>query len=278
MRHRWSEGLPRLVGRCLRTPRGPWCSGAPGPNSVRFLLVEPMPASLRRFAVVPLALFCLGGAAAAPAAQDPPAPGKVEAGVLPKGANGKPLNLDFETGTLQDWTAEGAAFAGQPVKGDAVFARRKDMKSEHTGTFWVGSFENPQGDAPTGTLTSVPFEVTHPWGAFLIAGGATDETCVEIVRADTNEVIHRAVGTQIENLRRAVVDLQKHLGKSIFIRLVDRGTGGWGHLNFDDFRFFQEKPYLPPQRPADLLEFAGLSPEDAAKVMTVPQEIGRAHV
>jgi hypothetical protein len=73
---------------------------------------------------------------------------KVEVGVLPKGANGKPLNLDFETGTLQDWRAEGTAFAGQPVKGDTVFARRKDMKSEHTGTFWVGSYENPQGDAP----------------------------------------------------------------------------------------------------------------------------------
>ena len=37
-------------------------------------------------------------------AQTPPA------GVLPVGADGKPLNLDFETGTLQDWTAEGEAF------------------------------------------------------------------------------------------------------------------------------------------------------------------------
>jgi putative membrane-bound dehydrogenase-like protein len=229
-----------------------------------------MSASLRRFAVVPLALFWLGGGSL-PAAQDPPAAGKVEVGVLPKGANGKALNLDFETGTLQDWTVEGAAFEGQPVKGDVVFARRKDMKSEHTGTFWVGSFENNAGDGPTGTLTSVPFEVTHPWAVFLIAGGSTDESCVEIVRADTREVIHRAVGTQTENLRRAVVDLQKHQGKQIFIRLVDRGTGPWGHLNFDDFRFFQDKPWVPPQRPADLLEFAGLSPEDAARAMTVPQ-------
>ncbi|MFN9373791.1 MAG: dehydrogenase, partial [Planctomycetaceae bacterium] len=183
-----------------------------------------MSASLRRFAVVPLALLWLGGGSLA-AAEDPPAAQKVEAGVLPKGANGKNLNLDFETGTLEDWTVEGDAFKGQPVKGDAVFARRKDMKSEHTGTFWVGSYENNAGDGPTGTLTSVPFEVTHPWAAFLIAGGATDETCVEIVQADNQQVIHRAVGTQIENLRRAVVDLQKHQDKQIFIRLVDRGTG-----------------------------------------------------
>ena len=31
-------------------------------------------------------------------------------GLLPQGADGKPLNTDFETGTLQDWTAEGKAF------------------------------------------------------------------------------------------------------------------------------------------------------------------------
>ena len=43
-------------------------------------------------------------------------------GVLPVGADGKPLNLDFETGTLKDWTAEGDAFKGQPIKGDTVAA------------------------------------------------------------------------------------------------------------------------------------------------------------
>src|SRR5438270_9773553 len=31
-------------------------------------------------------------------------------GVLPTDAAGKPLNFDFETGTLQDWTASGDAF------------------------------------------------------------------------------------------------------------------------------------------------------------------------
>jgi uncharacterized membrane protein len=66
---------------------------------------------------------------------------KASEGVLPLGADGKPLNLDFETGTLKDWTATGDAFAKQPVKGDLVAARRSDMKSQHQGQYWIGGFE-----------------------------------------------------------------------------------------------------------------------------------------
>src|SRR5262249_40140072 len=36
-------------------------------------------------------------------------------GVVPLGADGKPLNVDFETGDLRDWTATGDAFKGQPI-------------------------------------------------------------------------------------------------------------------------------------------------------------------
>src|SRR5437764_10069920 len=76
-------------------------------------------------------------------------------GVLPTDGNGRPLNLDFETGTLQDWTAEGDAFAGQPVKGDTVSPRRADMKSRHQGEYWIGGWERGGGDKRQGTLTSV---------------------------------------------------------------------------------------------------------------------------
>ena len=54
-------------------------------------------------------------------------------GVRPVGKDGKPLNLDFEDGTLKDWKAEGKAFEGQPIKGDTVFPRRNDMRSNHQG-------------------------------------------------------------------------------------------------------------------------------------------------
>src|SRR5262249_44846272 len=90
--------------------------------------------------------------------------------VLPAGADGNLLNFDLETGTLKAWKAEGEACAGQPVKGDTVSRRRGDMKSQHQGNYWIGTYER-KGDGPKGTLTSVPFKVTHPWASFLIGGG-----------------------------------------------------------------------------------------------------------
>src|SRR6185436_14484075 len=96
------------------------------------------------------------------------------------GADGKPLNFDFEDGTLKDWIAAGPAFAKQPIKGDTVYKRRQDMHSQHQGDYWIGSFEIGS-DAPTGTLTSVSFKVTHTWASFLVGGGSYDETYVELL-------------------------------------------------------------------------------------------------
>src|SRR4029079_8831075 len=93
-------------------------------------------------------------------------------GVIPLGANGKPLNLTSESGTLDGWKAEGKAFEGQPIKGEIAELRPADKKkSEHTGQFWIGGYEKLR-DQPQGILTSEPFEVTHPWASFLVGGGS----------------------------------------------------------------------------------------------------------
>jgi len=196
-------------------------------------------------------------------------------GVLPVGPDGTPLNLDFETGTLKDWTATGDAFKDQPIKGDTVLPRRGDMKSRHQGQFWIGGFEK-HGDKPTGTLTSVPFKVTHRWASFLVGGGPWKETSVELLSG--GEVFHSASGMEEEDMRREVIDLIKYAGKEIQVRLVDQNTGHWGHINFDDFRFHEEKPKFEarPKKaapgPMDVYKNAGLSPEKAATAMTVPED------
>ncbi len=224
---------------------------------------------------------------------EPPAPGSAPApasstaempkGTLPLGKDGKPLNLDFEDGTLRDWTAEGEAFQGQPIKGEIDQTRKygAGRHSNRQGEYWIGGYEK-LADQPQGTLTSLPFKVTAPWAAFRVGGGSLPGTRVELVRTDTGEVFFTARGRNREEMELVSVDLQQLKDKEIFIRIVDKESGGWGHVNFDDFRFYPSVPAVgeaaklanasmtPPDAPLDNFKFAGLPPEQAPKEMTLP--------
>ena len=186
---------------------------------------------------------------------------------------GAGLDLGFESGTLDGWTATGDAFEGQPVRGDTVNARRGDMQSRHAGEFWIGGYEK-FGDQRTGTLTSDPFVISQPYATFLANGGKDEATRVELVRTDTGNVFYQSSGQNSESMRRIVVDLRGHLGKEILVRLVDESRHGWGHVNFDDFRFHETRPARPtptsvPLKP-DEYPHSGLSAEAAAAAMEVP--------
>jgi putative membrane-bound dehydrogenase-like protein len=205
-------------------------------------------------------------------------------GTLPLGKDGKPLNLDFETGTLKDWTAEGEAFQGQPIKGE-IDQKRKfgaGRFANRQGEYWIGGYEKLE-DKPHGTLTSVPFKVTAPWGGFRIGGGSLPGTRVELVRADTRQVFFTARGHNTETMMPVAVDLRPLKDQEIFIRIVDEESAGWGHVNFDDFRFYASEPdfgayakllnastNVAPELPLDVYKFAGLPPEQAPKEMTLP--------
>jgi putative membrane-bound dehydrogenase-like protein len=216
------------------------------------------------------ALLSLVTAAASVVAADP-------VSIRPLGADGQPLNLNFEAGSLKDWTTTGEAFKGQPVKGpiDPKRPFGADKVSNHQGDYWIGGYELLR-DEPKGTLVSAPFKVTQPWASFLIAGGDLPGTRVEIVMKDDNKAIHTARGQNTETLARSVVDLRKFAGRDIFIRVIDEQSEGWGHVNFDDFVFHDAEPKFANVIPAsvalvpDQVQFDGLSPEDAAKNATVP--------
>jgi hypothetical protein len=192
---------------------------------------------------------------------------KEPAAIAPKGEDGQALNLNFEAGSLKDWTATGTAFDATPVKGDAVNARRKDMSSGHRGEFWIGSYEK-HGDGATGTLTSQAFAVTQPFASCLVGGGSGAKTRVEIVNAANQHVLFRATGPDNEKMRAVSFDLRPYVGAKIFLRLVDEATSGWGHLNFDEFVFHDGPPLkaeeiAPAPLSANLPEKADLRPEFA---------------
>ncbi|MBL8816715.1 MAG: DUF1080 domain-containing protein [Planctomyces sp.] len=174
-----------------------------------------------------------------------PSVSDVNTGITPTDADGNLLNLGFESGDLRDWTVEGNAFDRQPVQMDGISRRWPDQQSNKEGLYFFGGYEHVQ-DRGTGSLTSVPFKVTHPWGSILVGGGKGPATRVELVRAaegsSPEEVLFTASGSEREQMQRAAFDLRKHIGEMIFVRIIDESSGGWGHLNVDDFRFHSEPP------------------------------------
>ncbi len=185
-----------------------------------------------------------------------------------------PPTLDFESGDLRGWKKSGKAFDGQPIEGDTISARGREA-SLHAGKFWIGGYEK-LGDEATGTLTSNPFPVEQPWASFLVGGGGGNDTRVEIHAAQDNALLFKSSGANYESMQRVVVDLQKQKGRKIYLVLVDNAAGGWGHLNFDDFRFHAEKPVfetpagVPRILPLDEVANAGLDAKAAAAAMTLP--------
>jgi predicted neuraminidase len=167
-------------------------------------------------------------------------------GVLPNGEGGKPLNTDFETGDLTDWTETGTgdAFHGQPAEGEIDQARKwgEGKLARPQGRFWIGGFEKSIDDKPVGTLTSKPFKLAHPFASYRIGGGPHVGIRMEIVLQDGDRVIHTSHGRNSETMIPETVDLSVYHGKTAFLRLIDDHAGGFGHLNFDDFRLHPDPP------------------------------------
>jgi sucrose-6-phosphate hydrolase SacC (GH32 family) len=88
------------------------------------------------------------------------------------------------------------------------------------------------GDASTGTLTSPPFTITRPYLSFLVAGGSTHLTRLELIVGD-GVVVHSGSGDDSETLKWQSWDVSALMGLQAVLRAVDEATGAWGHLNLD---------------------------------------------
>lgn len=218
-----------------------------------------------------------------------PISGPVIAGVLPE-LNGSPLNLNFETGTLIDWSATGDAFTNSIFQTDPSPVHEDDMQLGFEGNYFISSGGTLHQNR-TGTLTSVPFKITHPFAAFMVSGGVLQDTRVELVLAENDSVFFQSTGQGSAALQPVVVDLQGFSGKDMYIRIVDNETGispisyikpdKWAHINFDNFLFYPSRPYFPNELhqkdiivlpPLDPVLHSGLSGEEAARVMTLPND------
>lgn len=142
------------------------------------------------------------------------------------------LVADFEGPDYGAWTTTGTAFGMGPARG--TFPNQMPVTG-FLGKGLVNSYLG--GDASTGTLTSPPLKIERNYINFLIGGGKfPGKTCINLLVG--GKVVRTATGPNdqpggSEQLDWHSWDVKEFVGKEAVIEIVDRATGGWGHINID---------------------------------------------
>ena len=139
---------------------------------------------------------------------------------------------DFEGRDYGDWKATGKAFGSGPARGTLP---RQMKVTGFQGKGLVNTFLG--GDGATGTLTSPALRLERRHINFLIGGGGhPGHTCINLLVG--GKVVRTAAGPNrnpggSEALKWHSWDVGAFAGREAVIQIVDRHTGGWGHINID---------------------------------------------
>lgn len=157
---------------------------------------------------------------------------------------------DWESGTFDGWTVEGDAFGAGPVtQAELPGYMRRFGDLLLSGTRFVTSHNFRGGGAAddyVGSLTSREFTVERSHVAVSVGGGRREtagvvDVGVEVLVGD--QVVASATGYDAEPCVVRTLDLSAHIGQTARIRIVDRATGPWAHVNVDAI-VFTDRPEI----------------------------------
>lgn len=161
-------------------------------------------------------------------------------GMMSYVSSGDVVRFDFESGDLQGWEIVEGRF-DYFVSDRPEFHNRYpgiDSRYNKQGTYYLSTVEQqpgmPSNDGMTGVAESPVFVLAGPVMTFLAGGGSSEETYVALYTLDGEEVA-KVHGRNTEVLSRVEWNLPQVVGKAVFLRMVDRNSGGWGYIAFDDF-------------------------------------------
>jgi uncharacterized protein (DUF608 family) len=143
---------------------------------------------------------------------------------------------DFEKEHYEGWKISGEAFGKGPARG--TFPGQQPV-SGFVGRRLVNTFIH--GDGPQGTATSKAFRIQRRFIGLLVGGGNhPGQTCVNLRVG--GRVVHTATGKSREALEPVSWDVAGLKGQEAVIEIVDRSSGGWGHINVDQIIFTDVPP------------------------------------
>ena len=167
----------------------------------------------------------------------------------PEGAEAlrpKIVLTDFEAPDYGDWKSTGKAFGAGPAHGTLP---KQNPVSGFLGKGLVNTYLG--ADEPHGKLTSPTFNINRKFINFLIGGGNhIGQTCINLLI--DGKVVRTAVGKSNEKLEWYFWDVEEFQGKRAQIQIVDKASGGWGHINIDQIEL-SDKPEKVPSGPLDKL-------------------------
>ncbi|MBB4907563.1 GH116 family glycosyl hydrolase [Actinophytocola algeriensis] len=171
--------------------------------------------------------------------------------------------------SLDNWTVDGDAFTIATQAELPAHMRRFGDLLVHGTTFVTSHNFRAAGDPDgyLGTLTSAEFTIERSHIAVGVGGGnRPGETGVEVVLG--GEVVASATGRDSEPMVAAMLDVSAHRGKTARIRIVDRATGAWAHVNCDAI-VFTDRPDIVFE---DWASFDGWTVEGDAFLNVTPAE------
>jgi len=167
----------------------------------------------------------------------------------------------------QDNRASGPAFGASPSRGTA--SNQSEVVG-FVGKKLVNTYD-PAGDGQVGVLTSPEFIADKKYLKFLIGGGNHKQnTCVNLKIGD--EIIFTATGKNTERLETVVWDISAYKGKKLQIEILDKATGGWGHILTDQFVLTNNKDESLKTPSADAFIIADFEDADYGNWVKSDQE------
>jgi hypothetical protein len=141
-----------------------------------------------------------------------------------------PSVFDFDSAAGRNaWTLKSGNLA-------SVFTNSKRSNFKARTEYFIGTAEVGKGkfdDKRTGVIESPVFTLDQDSYILLVSGGDDRQNVyVALIEAGTGKQIARLTGKNDNTFEKIPVDCSGAKGKRVFIRIVDKTTVPWGHINF----------------------------------------------
>jgi hypothetical protein len=158
---------------------------------------------------------------------------------IPATQSKQSVHFDFESGKQEPWKVVKGEFGH--LIGNRLEFFGKGGEYNKQGKYYLTTLESAAEaergmDSQTGIIVSPLFIPKGDVMTFRVGGGKGDGTYVALCTAAGKEV-KTVRGNNSQTMQLARLDLKPYAGNTMFLKIVDQSTSGWGHITLDNFQF-----------------------------------------